>query len=117
MNISGKDIEVTPVIPVSISKTGDGVVIPVRVTPGARRNQIMGTRDDPNGTTRLRVSVSAIPENGKANTALILLLSNAWRLPKSSFSISSGAGSKQKTVQISGDPDPLLERIHHGEDK
>jgi uncharacterized protein YggU (UPF0235/DUF167 family) len=89
----------------------------VRLTPGTRRNQIMGTLSDQGGTTRLRVSVSAIPENGKANRALILLLSKAWRLPKSSFSISSGAGSKQKTVQISGDPDHLLERIHHGEDK
>lgn len=60
---------------------------------------------------RLRVSVTAIPEKGKANTALIKFLSKTWRLPKSAFSIISGELSRNKALKISGSAGNLKQLI------
>lgn len=51
------------------------------------------------------------PEDGKANAAVIALLAESWRLPKSSFAVVKGATSRDKTVSVSGDPQMLVGRI------
>jgi uncharacterized protein YggU (UPF0235/DUF167 family) len=48
--------------------------------------------------------VTAVPEDGKANAALLKLLAKTWKLPKTSLTIASGATSRRKVVQIAGDP-------------
>jgi uncharacterized protein YggU (UPF0235/DUF167 family) len=40
-----------------------------------------------------------------------LLLASTWHLPRRDLAIVAGAASRQKTVQISGDPHGLFERI------
>ena len=52
-----------------------GTILPVRAHPGARRNEIRGEHDG-----ALRVSVTAAPEKGKANKAIIELLAEALGL-------------------------------------
>lgn len=60
----------------------------VRVTPKASANRIkVETLED--GTPQVRVYVTAVPENGKANQAVIRLLAKEMGLAKSSL-ISSG---------------------------
>ena len=85
----------------------DGVRLHLRVTPNAGLDRIDGfeTRDD--GATVLRVRVSAVPDKGKANTAVIAVLANALGVPKSMITLLTGDTSRLKTLHVSGDPDGL----------
>ncbi len=96
---------------VTVRVTSDGVLVPVRLTPKAGRNRIDGVKADADGTRRLAVSVTAVPEHGKANGALIGLLAKTWNLPKSAIAITAGAKARAKLVRVAGDPDTLLARI------
>ncbi len=94
-----------------LRSTGKGVLLPVRLTPGARHNAISGMAEDADGTCRLKVSVTAAPKGGKANAALVALLAKSWGLPQSAISIKSGATARAKTLLVAGRPGPLLARI------
>ncbi len=59
----------------------------------------------------LKAQVTAPPEDGRANDALIALLAVEWRLPRSSFAVIKGATSRQKTVGVAGEADVLAMRI------
>jgi len=54
------------------------------------------------------VRVAAPPEGGRANEALLKLLSRAWGLPRSDLSVARGAQARRKSLQLSGDPARLL---------
>ena len=85
----------------------DGAILPVNVHPGARRNEIRGVR---NG--QLKVGVTQAPEKGKANKAVIELLSKSLRLRKSQIELLSGETSRQKRFLVRGiGPKELAERI------
>ncbi len=83
----------------------------VRVTPKASRARIGAPAGEGDGTSALRVWVTAAPEGGRANAAVLKLLARTWRVPKSSLSIVQGAGDRRKVVEIAGDPDSLLPRL------
>ncbi len=51
---------------------------------------------------RLKIRVTVPPEGGKANRAVIEILSKALRVPKSSIEIVKGETSRIKTVRIEG---------------
>lgn len=89
----------------------DGVRLVVRLTPKAGANAIRSRAAEGDGTPVLKVSVTAVPEDGKANAALIALLAKAWKLPKGAFSIVSGATDRRKTLHIAGDPALLIPHI------
>jgi uncharacterized protein len=74
-----------------------GVILPVRAHAGARRNAILGEREG-----ALRVAVTAPPEKGKANRAIIALLSKKLGVPKSAIELASGETSPQKRLLIVG---------------
>ena len=57
--------------------------------------------------------VTAVAEDGKANAAVVKLLAKAWKLPKTSISLVSGATGRRKLLQIAGDPDVLTAKIGH----
>ena len=52
-----------------------------------------------------------MPEAGKANEALFRLLAKEWRLPRSRFTITAGAGDRRKTIAVAGDPDAVIARL------
>ncbi len=81
------------------------MLLRLRVTPNAGRDVIEGFETLADGTTVLRIRVSAVPDKGKANAAVIALLAKALRLPKSAISLVSGDTARLKTVRIDGDPD------------
>ena len=84
-----------------------GVLLPVSAQAGARRNGITGVR---NGM--LRVAVTAAPEKGKANRAIIGLLSEALDVPKSAIELASGETASQKRfVIVGGDAGTIREAI------
>lgn len=83
----------------------------MRLTPRARAERIDGAAADADGQPVLKAAVTAPPEQGRANAALIALLAKAWRMPKSSISIAAGATGRRKIVMIEGDADELMERL------
>lgn len=91
--------------------TAAGLSLSLRVTPKARRNRIEGVVDEADGGTALKVAVTAVPEDGKANAAVIALLAKEWRLAKSAFTVARGAGNRRKTVAIEGDAAALKKRL------
>jgi len=93
------------------SKTDNGVLVAVRLTPKASANRIQGLAGASDGSVHLKVAVTAAPEGGKANAALLRLLAKAWKLPKTSLSIVSGATARRKVVHIAGDPAALYELL------
>jgi uncharacterized protein len=85
----------------------DGTILPIRAHPGARRNEIRGVQDG-----MLKVSVTQAPEKGKANKAVIELLSKKLGLKKSQIELIAGETSHQKRFLLRGiKPDQLAERI------
>lgn len=89
----------------------DGVRVSLRLTPKAARARLGGLRADADGRLRLKASVTAVPEGGKANAALIRLLSKAWRVPGSDIAVVAGAADRNKTLAVFGDPAQTLSRL------
>lgn len=89
----------------------DGVRLALRVTPKASRNAIAGLAATASGGTALKVTVTAVPENGKANEAVVKLLAKAWKLPKTSLTVVAGATDRNKIVHVAGDPADLMRRL------
>lgn len=77
--------------------------ITVKLTPGAKQNKVIGWEEDLLGDRTLKVQVTAIPEKGKANKALIALLSKHWKVPKSSITIIRGETNRIKILEIISD--------------
>ena len=69
--------------------------IKVRVQPRASKDEILSCRGD-----ALRVRVTAPPEGGRANEAVIGLLAGALDVPKSRVNIIRGMASREKLVMI-----------------
>lgn len=82
---------------IDLEEHSDGVVLPVKAHPGARRNEI---RSAQNGM--LRVSVTQAPEKGKANKAIIALLAKELSLRKSQIELLGGETSGQKRFLVLG---------------
>ena len=83
----------------------NGITVDLRVHPRARRTALEFAAG------ALKASVTAPPEDGKANDAVIALLAEEWRLPKSAFAVIKGASARSKTVSVSGEPAGLAARI------
>lgn len=74
-----------------------GVELTVKVVPGASRDRIAGPLGD-----ALKIQVSAPPEKGKANAAVIALLSRALAIPSKQIRVTHGETSPRKTLRIAG---------------
>jgi uncharacterized protein (TIGR00251 family) len=88
-------------------RDADGILVSLRVTPNASADRIEGTEQRDDGTAVLRIRVTAVPDRGKANAAVIALLAKALGIPKSSITLVSGVTARLKTVHLSGDPAAL----------
>ena len=72
-------------------------IIHVRVQPRASQSRVTGFRDG-----ALRVSVTAPPQDGRANAALLGLLADTLGIAKTSLSIVRGLTSRDKVVAVEG---------------
>ena len=70
----------------------------VRLTPKASHTKIGDIAVDADGQPYLKVYVTAVPEDNKANKALLALLSKTFHLPKSSLHIISGLTDRRKVI-------------------
>jgi uncharacterized protein len=69
----------------------------VRVSPGASRTELVGRHGD-----AWKVRVSAPPEGGRANDAVLTLLAESLDVPRRSLEIVSGRGTRDKVVRMTG---------------
>ena len=66
----------------------------VRVTPRAKQNKVVENGDS------LRVYTTIVPENGRANDAVVELLSKHFDVAKSRIKIVRGQTSRDKVIAI-----------------
>src|SRR4051812_31310363 len=71
----------------------------VRLTPKGGRDAIQGWAEGPDGKRYLKARVSAPPEDGKANDALLRLIAKALGVGKTRVRIVSGARSHLKMIE------------------
>jgi len=71
-----------------------GAEIAVRVTPRASRNAVVL-----DGET-IRVLVTVVPEDGKANAAVVKLLAKALGVAKTRLALLRGAASRDKVFRL-----------------
>ena len=69
----------------------------VAIVPNSSKNQIVGPYGLP---VRLKFKIAAVPEDGKANAALIIYLSEILQVNRSSIEVLRGHTSKQKDIII-----------------
>jgi uncharacterized protein len=93
------------------ARAAGGLRLALKVTPRAAHNRIGETVAGPAGGYVLKVAVTAAAEGGKANDAVIRLLSRQWRVPKSAMRVISGHTDRRKLLFIAGDPADLAARI------
>ena len=86
-----------------IRKTSRGVSFAVRLTPRGGCDRIEGWMQDQAGRVHLKVRVSAPPDEGRANAALIELLAKTLGVPKSRVAITKGQTARNKILEIEGD--------------
>lgn len=70
------------------------MLIEIKVIPNAKRTELIKTE------TGYKARLIALPVDGKANEALIELLSKEFGVPKRDVEITKGATSRNKTVVI-----------------
>jgi uncharacterized protein len=87
-----------------------GVVIFLRLTPKSSADKIEGLWQGPDGP-RVQAKVRAVPEDGKANTALCKLIAKWLDVAPSRVSVQEGAQSRLKQVLAEGDADALAQRL------
>lgn len=82
---------------IDLQETENGVIVPVRAQPKARRNAIVGVH-----AGRLRVAATDPPEKGKANKSIGEILAAALGIAPSRVQLISGASSAQKKFLVAG---------------
>ena len=69
----------------------------LRVSPGARSNAIVGRHGE-----GWKVRVTAAPDDGKANEAVLRLLAERVGVPRVNLKLVSGPSSRDKIVELTG---------------
>jgi uncharacterized protein (TIGR00251 family) len=77
------------------------MTLTVRVTPRARLDAVVGWRSD--ARDELDIRVTAPPEHGKANAAVVRTLARALDIPKSGVEVVRGHTSRVKVVAFEMD--------------
>jgi uncharacterized protein len=89
----------------------DGARLAVRLTPKAAAARILGVIEDGAGGWALKVAVTAPPEAGKANDALLALLAKTLGLKRHALSLALGAADRRKLVHIAGNAADLATQL------
>jgi uncharacterized protein len=80
-----------------VQQADNAIILSVKVVPRSSRTAIAGIL---NGM--LKVKLSAAPEKGKANQALVEFLADTLGIKKNAIKITSGQTSPVKTLEITG---------------
>jgi uncharacterized protein (TIGR00251 family) len=77
----------------------------LRVSPGAGRAAIVGRYGE-----GWKIRVTAPPEGGRANDAVLRLLAEVLAVPRDSLTLVSGHSGRDKIVELAGLGPALVER-------
>jgi uncharacterized protein (TIGR00251 family) len=87
-------------------ESSGGTRLRLRVKAGARKTAIQGAHGG-----KLKLSVTAPPDKGKANKAVLELLADRLGLATTELQLLSGHTSQDKLVQIPLPPDAVARRL------
>jgi uncharacterized protein (TIGR00251 family) len=82
---------------IAVAEHAEGCVLPVRAQPGARRAGVQGEQ-----AGALKIAVTAPPEDGRANQALVEVLRKALGVKRSQVELIGGQTSRDKRFLIRG---------------
>lgn len=82
---------------VDVRADGADVLLAVKAVPGASRTRIAGVLGD-----RVKITVAAPPEKGKANQAICALLAELCGVSAKAVAVERGESNPLKTVRIAG---------------
>jgi uncharacterized protein YggU (UPF0235/DUF167 family) len=85
-----------------------GIALFIRLTPKGGRDGFDSIEADSDGKVWLKARVRSVPEDGKANAALEVLLAKSFGVSKSAVSVTSGHTARNKQVEIKGDSTALV---------
>ncbi|MDF1585178.1 DUF167 family protein [Marinimicrococcus flavescens] len=88
-------------------RLADGLELRVRARPKAARDGIDGCVADAQGEWWLAVRVTAPPDDGKANAAILRLLGKRMGVAVSRLTLLAGAAARWKRIRVEGQPDEL----------
>ena len=77
----------------------------LRVSPGSGRAEIVGRYAD-----GWKVRVTAAPEQGRANDAVLRLLADALSVPREALTIVSGHSGRDKIIELTGVGPGVIDR-------
>jgi len=79
-----------------MSEGRHGAALAIRVTPRARKNEIVEIMAD----QTIKIRLTAPPVEGKANDALIEFIARVLEVPRTKVAIVAGANGRDKLVSI-----------------
>ncbi len=88
-----------------------GLLLDIRVAPGAGKTALGQVELYTAGLTRLKIRIAAPPVDRTANKAAIAHVAKSLGLAKRIISFASGAKARSKTLALEGEPDDLSARI------
>jgi uncharacterized protein (TIGR00251 family) len=74
---------------------GDDLVLAIHLQPGSAQDMLAGTHGE-----RLKIKITAVPVDGRANDHLIRYLARLFDVPLSRVDLLAGHGSRSKRVRI-----------------
>ncbi len=90
---------------IRVTEHSEGVVLSVRAQPRARKPGVLGEQ-----AGALKLAVSAPPEGGRANAALVDALADLFGVKRSQVELIAGATARDKRFLIRGVARAALER-------
>ena len=82
-----------------LAPDGKAILINIKAIPGAKRNEISGVLGE-GEQARLKIRISAPPEDGKANKAICKLIAKAMGVKPREVSVVVGPANPEKTLRI-----------------
>ena len=77
-----------------MEKIKNNTILNIKVITKSSKNEIIFDNDV------IKVKITEIPENGKANKAIVDLFSKTFKIPKNKITIIKGLKSSNKTIKI-----------------
>ena len=84
---------------------GPSASLKIKVVPGSSRDEIVGWLGD-----ALKIKVTALPEKGKANEAVVELLAKRLGISTDNMKVISGHSSPTKVVVVSKMDDETIKK-------
>jgi uncharacterized protein (TIGR00251 family) len=92
-------------MPLHLALKSDGFALAVKVVPGSSRQSVVGEYGG-----GIKVTVTAPPQAGATNEAVVELLAGVLNIPRTQIQITRGQSTPRKEVLISGLPAEEIEQ-------